>query len=313
MADSRKIVVIGGGTGSFTVLRGLKGRVSLSAVVSMFDSGGSTGVLRDEFGVLPPGDVRRCLVALADEDSVLRKLFAYRFAEESSLRGHSFGNLFLTALAEIAGSEKEAIRQAERILHVKGRVLPVSLDHCQLCAELEDGTTVRGEANIDIPSHDPGLKITKVWLEPPAKANEAAVKAIEGADVVVIGPGDLFTSVVPNLLVKGIPEALERSGAKKVYVCNLMTKPGETSGFSASEHLRSVLAYGGKVDVMVCNSTEGSPGLLKKYAEKHQLPVKVDEEAIRNAGVELVCGDVMTAPELIRHDSEKLARLLLAL
>lgn len=307
-----KIVVIGGGTGSFTVLRGLKeGSDELSAVVSMFDSGGSTGVLRDEFGILPPGDVRRCLVALADEDSMLRRLFMYRFDER--LQGHSFGNLFLTALTDITGSEGEAIRQAEKILHIRGRVLPVSFDNCQLCAELEDGTTVRGEASIDIPQHNPDLKITKVWLEPEAKANGDAVKAIESADMVVIGPGDLFTSVIPNVLVSGISEALKKTKARKVYVCNLMTKPGETTGFSASDHVKRIIEYGVTPDVMVCNEMKGPEELLKKYAKEGQFLVDVDADEVKKLGVELVTGDVITAPELIRHDSEKLAKMLRSL
>ncbi len=310
-----KAVVIGGGTGSFTVLRGLKTEVDdLTAVVSMFDSGGSTGLLRDEFGILPPGDVRRCLIALADEsDNVLRQLFMFRFDEHSSLQGHSFGNLFLTALTEITGSEAEAIRQASRILRIKGRVLPVSFDNCHLCAELENGLKLKGEKNIDVPAHDPNLRIVKAWLEPPASANKEAVDAILKADLVVIGPGDLFTSVVPNLLVKGIPEALKRTKAKKVYVCNLMTKPGETPSFKASDHLREVVKYGGSPDFIVCNNAKGSSVLLKKYAAQHQFPVMVDKEEIDKMGIKLVAGDVMAAPELIRHDSEKLANLLVGL
>ncbi len=307
-----RAVVIGGGTGSFTVLRGLKSRVDeLSAVVSMFDSGGSTGLLRDEFGILPPGDVRRCLVALADENDVLRKLFMFRFDENSSLKGHSFGNLFLAALAEVAGSEIEAIKQASRILHIKGRVLPVSFDNANVCAELENGLLIRGESNIDIPHHDPRLRIIKEWLEPEAKASPEAVDAILKADLVVIGPGDLFSSIIPNLLVKGIPEALKKSKAKIVYVCNLMTKHGETTSFKASDHLKEIIRYGGCPEVIVCNSAKGSSSLLHKYASQNQFPVIVDAEVIKKLDVKLVSADVMSAPELIRHDSEKLAKLLL--
>lgn len=310
-----RAVVIGGGTGSFTVLRGLKSKVEdLSAVVSMTDSGGSTGLLRDEFGILPPGDVRKCLIALADEsDNILRQLFLFRFDEHSSLQGHSFGNLFLTALTEITGSEAEAIRQASRILRIKGRVLPVSFDNCQLCAELENGLKLKGEKNIDVPAHDPNLRIVKAWLEPDATANPEAVDAILKADLIVIGPGDLFTSIVPNLLVKGIPEALKRTKGKKVYVCNLMTKPGETPSFKASDHLREIQKYGGSPDIIVCNIAKGTPALLQKYASQHQFPILVDKAEIEKMGVKLVTGDVMAAPELIRHDSEKLAQLLIGL
>jgi len=306
-----KVVVIGGGTGSYTVLRGLKGKVDLSAVVSMFDSGGSTGLLRDEFGILPPGDVRRCLVALADENNILRQLFTFRFDEHSSLKGHSFGNLFLTALTEISGNEADAIRQAEKILKIKGKVFPVSFDDATLCAELEDGTQIKGENNIDSPAHDPTLKIVNTWLEPNAKANPEAVNAIRKADLVIIGPGDLFTSIIPNLLVKGITEALKKTKAKKVFVCNLMTKPGETPSFKASDFLKDIQKYGGSPDCMLCNSAEGSSALVKKYASQNQFPVTIDEEAIEKLGVELITGDVMATPELIRHNSEKLAKLLM--
>ncbi len=309
------VVVIGGGTGSFTVLRGLKNKVdNLCAVVSMFDSGGSTGLLRDEFGILPPGDVRRCLIALADEsDDVLRQLFMFRFDEHSSLQGHSFGNLFLTALTEVTGSEAEAIKQASRILRIKGRVLPVSLDNCHVNAELENGQKIRGETNIDVPLHDPNLRIVKTWLVPEAKANPEAVDAILKADVVIIGPGDLFSSIVPNLLVKGIPEALKKSKAKKVYVCNVMTKFGETTGFKASDFLNEIIKYGGSPDFILCNTGKGSSALLKKYADQNQFPVNVDEPAIKKAGIKLVTGDVISAAEIIRHDSEKLANALIKL
>ena len=310
-----RVVVIGGGTGSFTVLRGLKSKVDdLSAVVSTFDSGGSTGLLRDEFGILPPGDVRRCLIALADEnENVMRQLFMFRFDEHSSLQGHSFGNLFLTALSEITGNEAEAVSQASKILRIKGRVLPVSFDKSHVNAELENGDIVKGEKNIDVPKHDPNLRIVKTWLEPDAKANPEAVDAITKADLIVLGPGDLFSSIVPNLLVKGISEALKRTKAKKVYVCNLMTKPGETTSFKASDHLIEIQKYGGSPDLIVCNSAKGTPVLLNRYSQQNQFPVIVDKEEIEKLGVKLIAGDVMSTPELIRHDSEKLAKLLIKL
>ncbi|MEM3154874.1 MAG: YvcK family protein [Candidatus Woesearchaeota archaeon] len=309
-----KVVVIGGGTGSFTVLRGLKDKVEdLSAVVSIFDSGGSAGLLRDEFGILPPGDVRRCLVALADENDMLRKLFMFRFDEHSSLQGHSFGNLFLTALTEITGSEAEAIRQASRILRIRGRVLPVSYDLCHVCAELENGQKIKGETNIDIPRHDPNLRITKLWLEPSAQANPEAVNAIVQADLVVIGPGDVYSSIIPNLLAKGIPEALKKTKAKKVYVCNVMTKHGETTGFKASDFLNEIVKYGGSPDLIICNTGQGSPALLKKYANQNQFPVQIDTDKIEKTGVKLITGDVISSAEIIRHDSEKLSKLLISL
>ncbi len=308
-----KVVVIGGGTGSFTVLRGLKDKVDdLSAVVNMFDSGGSTGLLRDEFGILPPGDVRRCLIALA-EDNILRQLFMFRFDAHSSLQGHSFGNLFLTALTEITGSEAEAISHASKILRIKGRVLPVSFNQAHVCAELENGHVIKGEKNISIPKHDPNLRIIKTWLEPSAKANPDAIEAIVKADLVVIGPGDLFSSIVPNLLVDGIPAALKKSRATKVYVCNLMTKPGETNGFKASDFLSEILKYDCTPDMIVCNTSKGTPILLRKYSDQNQFPVIVDDKEVAKHGVKLITGDVMSAPELIRHDSEKLSDLLIKL
>jgi uncharacterized cofD-like protein len=312
---SMKVVVIGGGTGSFTVLKGLKNKVDdLSAIVTMFDNGGSTGLLRDEFGILPPGDVRRCLIALADEnDNILRQLFMFRFDEHSSLQGHSFGNLFLTALTELTGSDAEAISQASKILRIKGRVLPVSFDNCHVCAELENKQIIKGETNIDIPQHDPNLRIMKAWLEPDAKANPEAVQAIKNADLVVIGPGDLFSSIVPNLLVKGIPEALKATKAKKVFVCSLMTKFGETTGYKASDYLKEIIKFGGAPDIILCNTSKGDPILLKKYAGQNQFPVQIDDKEIIKTDVKLITGNVMSMPELIRHDSEKLANALINL
>ncbi len=313
----KKFVVIGGGTGSYTVLRGLKKHdVAITAVVSMFDSGGSTGMLRDEFGILPPGDVRRCLVALAEENgrNVLRELFSYRFDAECSLKGHSFGNLFLTALTRITGSEVEAIRQASKVLKIKGKVLPVSVDHAHLCAELEDGQIVRGETNIDVPKHDGSLRITRVFLEPEAAVYEATRRAIEQADILVIGPGDLYTSIIPNLLVKGVPEAIQKSHAKKVYVCNLMTKWGETNGFAVSDHAREILRYSGllMLDTIICNGKQADAALLRKYAQENAYPVQPDAAAEKLAK-RIIAEELVREPELIRHDSEKLAEILVGL
>ena len=208
----KKVVVIGGGTGVFTVLSGLKKYdYALSAIVTMADDGGSTGVLREEFGMLPPGDVRRALVALsASDNKVMSELFNFRFEKESSLKGHSLGNLLLTALEKITGSFSDALKEAVNILNVKGEVIPVTLERTKLHAELENGAIIEGESNIDIPKHDPHLKIINEYLNPKAKANPDAVRAIKEADFVIIGPGDLFTSLIPNLLVDGIPEAIRQ-------------------------------------------------------------------------------------------------------
>lgn len=307
------VVVIGGGTGSYTVLKGLKQLTSnITAIVSMFDSGGSTGLLRDEFGVLPPGDVRRCLIALA-EDETLRDLFQYRFKTDSSLHGHSLGNLFITALKHITGSDANAIKLASRLLRVKGTVLPVTLGNANLAAELEDGTIVRGETHIDIPSHNGALRIKKLSLEPQVGANKEAIDAIESADLVVIGPGDLFTSVIPNLLVEGVPAALSKTKALKVYVCNLMTKFGETTNYTASEHLKEIIKYGGAPNVILCNNASYPEELLKAYRDNKQIPVLIDESEIVKLGVKLATAPLSTSPDLIRHDSLKLANALLSL
>jgi len=304
----KKFVVIGGGTGSFTVLKGLKKYTDqISAVVNMFDSGGSTGKLRDEFGILPPGDVRRCLVALsADEDGTMRKLFDFRFGQNGSLNGHSFGNLLLTALTQITGSEVEAIKESAHILNIKGTVLPVTIDNSNLCAVLENGQIIKGETNIDIPKHDTKNHIESIFLEPEAYVFSEVVDAILQADVIVIGPGDLYTSVIPNLLVNGVPEAIKQSKAKKIYVCNLMTKNGETDGFKASDFVKEIEKYlKTNLDFVICNSKIGSKDLLEKYSKEKAFPVLVDAENLKK--FRLVSKNLITEPELIRHDSSKLA------
>lgn len=314
----KKFVVIGGGTGCPTVLRGLKkyDDIELTAVVSMFDSGGSTGVLRDEFGILPPGDVRRCLVALAEDndENIVRELFNYRFGTDCSLKGHSFGNLFLTALTKITGSEVEAIKKAAKVLNINGKVLPVSVDHAHLCAELENGQIVVGETNIDVPKHDGTMRIARVFLKPEATIYSETKRAIEEADVIVIGPGDLYTSIIPNLLVKGMPEALQKTQAKKVYVCNLMTKWGETNGFMASDFVREVLKYAHSttLDHVICNRKHVKNDVLQRYAQERASPVEVDD-ALKKHARAVIVGDFVGEAELSRHDSDKLAKVLVTL
>src|SRR3990170_4224119 len=249
-----KIVVFGGGTGIFNLLRGLKRYTSnIVAIVTMMDSGGSSGRLRDEFGHLPPGDVRQALVALSPDDRsslTLRQLFNYRFSKGEGLEGHTFGNLFITALSEITGGTDKAIREAGRILGIRGVVYPVTLTHSNLVARLEDGSEIVGETNIDIRKEKPGVKIDYVYLDPKAYAYPEVLKEIDTADVIVLGPGDLYTSVIPNLLVEGIAESINYSRAKKVYICNLMTKHGESDSFAASDFVREIRTYleNGKLD-----------------------------------------------------------------
>jgi len=316
----KRVVVIGGGTGTYTVLMGLKKhRVDLTAIVSMADSGGSSGRLRDEFGVLPPGDVRQCLLALSNlplEKTSLRRLLEYRFNNGRGLKGHSFGNLLLTALTEITGREDLAIAEAAKILNVQGRVLPISLEKTTLCVRLEDGTIIKGETNIDVRRVRPDLKIIDVFLDPGIKIFPEAKKAILAADLIVLGPGDLYTSVLPNILVKGVNQAIVKSKAKLIYVCNLMTKHGETDGFNCSNFAKEVLRYLGpaskKLKAMLVNRDLSVPKkVLKRYEQEGSFPVKIDCQACKDLKIETVIKSLAAAGQLWRHDSSKLAKALM--
>lgn len=308
-----KIVVIGGGTGSFTVLSGLKKYpVELSAIVTMADSGGSSRILREEFGILPPGDVRQALVALSQSEKLLADLFTYRF-KEGGLAGHSIGNLLITALERIKGSFEKAIAEAGKILNIKGKVIPVTLENTTLYAILENGQIIKGEDNIDVPKHDPNLKIKKVYLEPKARANKMAMKSILEADLIVIGPGDLYTSIIPNLLVEGIPEAIRKSKAKKVYVCNLMTKFGETNNFQGLDFVREIEKYlGGKfLDYVIFNNKRPSSFRIKKYEKAKASFVKYQKKDFQGENFKIIEGNFLRKKGFIRHDPEKLAKALL--
>lgn len=311
----KKVVTIGGGSGSYAVLSGLKAfDLDIAAVVSMFDSGGSTGVLRDEFGVLPPGDVRRCLVALSEGEraTILRDLFNFRFNGGSGLSGHSFGNLFLTALTSIYGSDIEAIRKASELLDIKGRVLPVSLDSSHVNATLEDGTEIEGETNIDIPKHDGNLRIVDLKLAPPARIYEETAEAIRAADLIVIGPGDLYSSIIPNLLVEGMKEALAASKAKKVFVCSLMTKWGETNGYAASDFVKELLRYSGlaMADYVICNTEAMPEELTENYSKEQKYPLICDSENLKKYTEKVICGDFFSSADIARHDPEKIGHVI---
>lgn len=313
----KKVVVIGGGTGTFTVLTGLKEYdLDLTAVVSMADSGGSTGRLRDEFGVLPPGDVRRALVALSSspEQLILRQLFDYRFSKGSGLNGHSFGNLFLTALSKVVGSDVAAITEAGRILNIKGMVLPVTLKDTTLVARLIDGTFIRGETNIDRRKIKPELNIQDVFLDPPARVYKEVVTEILLADLIVLGPGDLYTSVIANLLVGGLPSVIRKSKARVVYICNIMSKFSETNGYTASDYLGEVNKYLGvsRVDEIIINQSKYPQRLLKKYSLEKAYPVMIDMENLKKMGVKITCGDYVRKETLVRHDFHRLARAILS-
>lgn len=322
---SKNIVVIGGGTGTFVVLKGLKNtRHHVSAIVSMADSGGSNKRIRDEFGLLPTSDIRQCLVALSDENGgvgLLRKLFMYRFEKGKGIRGMTFGNLFMAALADIVGSQAEAIRQTGKVLRIRGDVIPVTLMHTNLFAEYENGAILSEEHLIDEPPHDGRLKIRRIWLKPEAAANPEAIRAIGRADLIVLGPGDVYTSIVPNLLVKGIAKAIGASHAKKVYIVNLMTKFGQTYNFTAGDHLAVMRAYvGNAIDAVIVNSAPLSKTARAVYATHEEIPVKDDlaataamrvvRAAVASTTMETKAASDQLVRSLIRHDSEKLARTI---
>ncbi|GAC1399961.1 MAG: hypothetical protein NVSMB52_13540 [Chloroflexota bacterium] len=315
---TKRITVIGGGTGLFAALSGLKRHdVDLTAVVTMADSGGSSGRLRDEFGYLPAGDVRRCLVALAADDKLnllLRQLFEYRFDRGGDLVGHNFGNLLITALTGLTGSMDRAIVEAARLLRVKGQVLPVTLSHTHLYAVLPNGEVIEGEAAIDTRRDD--VPIERVYLDPPADATPEACNAILDADLVVIGPGDLYTSLIPNLLVTGIQAAIAQSSARTIYVCNVMTKHGETDRYAASDFLRVITQYLGEgvLDAALLSYYESLPrDVLGRYRDAGSVPVSIDLEECYKYSPRLMVRPLAAAGTLVRHDPDQLAEALLAL
>ena len=317
----KNVVVIGGGTGTYTALTGLKKYpVNLSAVVAMADNGGSTKVLREEFGVLPPGSVRPALVALSSAEEHLADLLNYRFEEGSNgLSGHNLGNLIITALSQKTGSFERALEEAGKILNIKGQVIPSTLESCHLYAELENGKIVKGEDDIDVPKHDGKLRVKKVWLETDkdagCKANPKAIKAVKEADLVVIGPGDMFTSILPNLLATGLSEALKKSKGKKVYVCNLMTKFGETNGYTVKDFADTLEAYLGKgvLDYVLVNTKKPPPSRVKKYEKEQAEPVAYNKAEFKDVSYTIVAKDVLRSEGFIRHDSQKLARAVISL
>ncbi len=310
----KNVAVIGGGTGVFTVLVGLKDYpYHLLAIVSIADDGGSSRILREDFGILPPGDIRRALIALSSASPVLTKLFSYRFKDGNNLKGHSFGNLFLTALERITKDFSSAIEEAGKILNIKGEVIPVSLENARLFAQLENGYLVVGETNIDIPKHDPNLKIEKVFLNPRVKANPKALKALQKADAIILGPGDLYSSIIPNLLVDGIPQAIKQSKAKKIYICNVMTKYGETNNFTVEDFCREIEKYLGKnvIDYVIINIEKISKKNLKKYSKERAQPVELrDEGFFKERKYKLIKAPLLRKTQFLRHDPHKLAKIL---
>jgi uncharacterized cofD-like protein len=298
-----KIVTIGGGTGLSTMLRGLKRySANITAIVTVADDGGSSGRLRRELGVLPPGDFRNCIVALAESEPLMDRLFQYRFGQGSDLDGHSFGNLFIVAMSGITGNFEEAIRESCRVLAVRGQIMPSTLENVTLCAELEGETHVLGESKISAAK----VPIERVYLQPERPAAfPDAVRAILDADIVIVGPGSLYTSILPNLLVDGIAKALVSTQALRLYVCNVATQPGETDEFNASDHVRALLKHvrGNPLDLVLANNNQA--GAIKpEWNVQH---VVADVERIRDLGLDVELFDVVDPHNALRHSPERLA------
>ena len=312
-----KIVAIGGGTGLSTMLKGIKKITNnITAVVTVGDDGGSSGKLREEIGVLPPGDIRSCISALADDEDLVTKLFQYRFKEGSGLTGHSFGNLFLTAMCSITGDMVRAVKESSKVLSIRGRVLPSTLDDMRLVAEMDDGSIIKGESNIP----ESGKKIKRLFSEPDnCKALEDAIWAINEADLIILGPGSLYTSVIPNLLIKNIAKAVNDSKAKKIYVCNIMTQPGETDGFKVSDHVKALLEhakYDKIMDAVLVNN-DLPQELLAPYKDAGSEPVIVDKDEIFKMGIEVVQKNLIEDKRyedghssFVRHSPGRLARVI---
>ncbi|MBQ2871084.1 YvcK family protein [bacterium] len=307
-----KIVAIGGGTGLSTLLRGIKKITNnITAIVTVGDDGGSSGRLRQEMGVLPPGDIRNCIAALADDDDLVTKLFQYRFKTGEGLEGHSFGNLFLTALCSITGDMVNAVKESSKVLSIRGHVLPSTLDDMRLAAELEDGTIVNGESMIpEVPG-----KIKRLFTIPEnCKPLDEAINAIKNADLIILGPGSLYTSVIPNLLIKEISQEIANSNAKKIYICNIMTQPGETDEYSAADHLKALIEHAGSnkiVETVLVNDSLPKT-LAEKYFAANSYPVKVDEDEIKKLGVNIVSRKLIEDSKegFVRHSSNRLSRAI---
>ena len=329
MTEALRVVSIGGGNGLSALLTGLKRYahplkatdpwLDITAIVTVTDDGGSSGRLRREFDVLPPGDIRNCMVALAEDGAFLSRLFQYRFDSGRGLKGHSFGNLFLTALTHITGDFADAVRQSAEVLKIAGRIFPSTATNVSLSAVLTDGTIVRGETLIGRSNR----RIRAIRLHPPsAKPLPETLEAIARADLITIGPGSLYTSLIPNLLVTGIPQAIRESKALKVCFVNLMSQPGETTDFTAEDHLAALLSHGGAelIDCAIVNSANVSPTVRRKYAAEAAVPVVYHPQAIRGMGIELIEANLLgkspTGKERrrkVRHDATAIATLALLL
>lgn len=309
-----KIVTIGGGHGLSHLIFGLKEyTANITAIVTVADSGGSSGRLREEFNIVAPGDIRNCLVALADASALMGELFQFRFSKESELKGHNFGNLFLTAMYQITGGDFEAaVKETSKVLAIRGSVVPSTIRNIHLIADYEDGTRTEGEAEIP----NPKSRIKHLSITPDdAKPTQDALDAIHEADVIILGPGSLYTSVIPNLVIKGMSDAIASSGAFKIYVCNVMTQNGETDQYKASEHIQAIIDHSNRdvIDACLINNSVAPPEALSRYEQEKSYPVTADEDVIRAMGYRLVATDLLSVTDYVRHDAAKLNKALIKL
>lgn len=311
LKQSHKIIAIGGGTGLSSLLRGLKILTSnIAAIVAVTDDGGSSGRIKEELKILPPGDIRNCLVALANEESLMSELFQYRFSSGKDLKGHNFGNIFLAAMSNITGNFYDAVKQSSKILAISGKVLPATLDIVMLCAELENGAIVEGETNIS----KSRTLIKRLFLKPAeCLPLPEVINSISEAEVILFGPGSLYTSVICNLLVPGIVEEIKKSKAVKIYICNIMTQPGETTGFKASDHLKTIYQYTGEkfFDYIIVNNTFPSREFLERYKEDGSQVVVNDMEVLSNMDIKVLQANLLLEDNYLRHNPGILAEKIM--
>jgi uncharacterized cofD-like protein len=305
-----RIVAIGGGTGLSTLLHGLKEYTSnITAVVTVADDGGSSGRLREEQNVLPPGDIRNCLVALADTEPLMEKLFQFRFDDGKDLKGHNFGNLFITAMSKVTGDFEQAVKASSKVLAIRGSVVPATLTKVVLKARHKDGSETMGESNI--PKQQ--SPIERMFIKPEgSRPTVESLDAIKRAHAIVLGPGSLYTSVMPNLLIDGMFDAIKQSKAMKIYVCNVMTQSGETDDYTAGDHVQSIIEHTGPgiIDYCIVNTGTVPQKLLEKYESQSAYPVTADVERIEDLGCEVVKANIVNTKDLVRHDSHKLAKII---
>ena len=326
--QGKNVVVIGGGTGLNSILTGLKQYTNnITAIITIADEGRSSRILRNEFGMLPPGDFRNCLVALSDSGPLMAKLLQYRFQKGKGLKGHPLGNLLITAMTHLTGDFEKGLEEIEKILSIRGKVLPVSLGKTSLCAVLENGKTIREEPNVEEHKTKYKSEIKKLFLDPPVAITSRAREAIRSADLIVLGPGSLYTSILPNILVKGVVDAIKEAkrgnaktkGAKVAYVCNVMTQPGETDYYTASDHVEHMVQYLGErvLDTVILNDEKAPEQLYEKYKKEGAQRVKFDKESLHGFEeqyhIKVVLAKLMTKENLLRHDPDKLARTVLEL